>query len=111
MMEMKFMTVTPQQAREWMAQQWVLKHRPPSHIRHRVVDGIASAIRNDGWVESHQAIAFDTKQQLVDGEHRLLAIIRANKVVSLWVCFGLEAQEDYSVDEDDEHTEALALTG
>jgi len=50
---------------------------------------IADDIRNDRWVETGEPIIFDANGNLVDGQHRLEAIIAADKGVRIWVARGL----------------------
>ena len=42
-------------------------------------------MRHDEWLVTHQGIAFDVNGVLVDGQHRLAAIIEADRPVELTV--------------------------
>ncbi|MGX7681229.1 hypothetical protein ACSMXN_20275 [Jatrophihabitans sp. DSM 45814] len=56
-----------------------------------VVRGFAEAMRRGDWLVTHQGIAFDTDGVLVDGQHRLAAIIEAGVPVELTVFTEVDA--------------------
>ena len=74
------MTITPARAAELLAANST--NRPVSKA---VVRGFAEAMRRGEWMVTHQGIAFDTRGVLVDGQHRLAAIIEADRPVELTV--------------------------
>ena len=78
------MLITPDVAREMLAQN---KHNRP--IRKANVDALVAAIRQGQWVMTGNPIAFDHTGRLLDGQHRLLAIIEANQPVESIVTRGL----------------------
>src|ERR1041384_1802394 len=39
-----------------------------------------NAMLRGEWTQSHQGLAFDHDMQLIDGQHRLVAVIEANKI-------------------------------
>lgn len=49
------------------------------------VSGFAEAMRRGDWLVTHQGIAFDTNGVLVDGQHRLAAVIEADLPVEMTV--------------------------
>ena len=73
-------TITPERASEWLAANTT--NRPVSKA---VVRSFAQAMRRGEWMVTHQGIAFDTQGVLVDGQHRLAAIIEADRPVELTV--------------------------
>ena len=73
-------TITPARAAELLAANST--NRPVSKA---VVRGFAEAMRRGEWMVTHQGIAFDTRGVLVDGQHRLAAIIEADRPVELTV--------------------------
>lgn len=78
------MQVTPDQAAKWL--------RLNTHnrtIRSRHVDYLADEILNGRWILTHQGIALN-HQTLIDGQHRLLAIVKANKSVPCLVTVDAE---------------------
>ncbi|HEY2041129.1 MAG TPA: hypothetical protein VGH11_00540 [Jatrophihabitans sp.] len=50
-----------------------------------VVRGFAEAMGRGEWLVTHQGIAFDVNGVLVDGQHRLAAIIAADVPIELTV--------------------------
>ena len=49
------------------------------------VRGFAEAMRRGEWMVTHQGIAFDTRGVLVDGQHRLAAVVEADSPVEMTV--------------------------
>src|SRR6266545_1760562 len=73
-------TITPARAAEWLEANTT--NRPLSRA---VVRLFAEAMRRGEWLVTHQGIAFDVNGVLVDGQHRLAAIIEADRPVELTV--------------------------
>ena len=46
-------------------------------------------IMNGTWVATHQGLAFNVRDELIDGQHRLKAVVLAGKAVRMMVTFGL----------------------
>lgn len=78
--------ITPELAAGWLEQN-TTDNRV---VRTAWVNLLADAIRKGQWRLTHQGIAFDTKGQLVDGQHRLWAIIEAGTAVDMAVTTGVE---------------------
>lgn len=62
--------VTPAIAREW------LKYNAanPRKLRRAYVDELKGAYSRNEYVQTHQGVAFNTRGELIDGQHRLTAI-------------------------------------
>lgn len=75
--------VTPEMAAEWM------EHRNERNrqIREHLVDRYAADIRRGHWRTTHQGIAFGPADELIDGQHRLAAIMQTGIPVTLMVTF------------------------
>jgi hypothetical protein len=75
-------TITPEEAR-------VIQHEAEGVTQRNLmtthVHRLAHAIRSGQWLLTHQAIAFDTTGRLVDGQHRIAAIVEANMPVEVVV--------------------------
>lgn len=84
-MKQKIETITPDLAQKYLA--FNSSNRP---IRQRWVDTLAVMIRKGEWKLTHQGIAFDMNGRLVDGQHRLYAIVKAGVPVPMNVAHGLE---------------------
>lgn len=76
----EIVTVTPELAAEWLK-----KNTDNRALRNWHVESLASAILRDEWVLTHQGVAFSTDGRLIDGQHRLAAIVRANRPVLISV--------------------------
>lgn len=79
-MKTQIVNVTPTKAKEWLERN--IDNRP---LRDSVVEGLAEAIRRGEWKLSHQGIAFSKAGKVLDGQHRLEAILRANLSVPMMV--------------------------
>jgi hypothetical protein len=76
----KVQSVTPKKAAEYLERNTA--NRPLSQ---RTVKDFAQAMRRGEWRVTHQGIAFDTTGALVDGQHRLAAIVEADQPVEITV--------------------------
>ena len=80
-------TVSPKRAREYLDKHWVKEHqRTPSPS---TVEDYARTMRAGQWMLTHQGIAIDDKNELIDGVHRLLAIEQAGVPVKILVTRGV----------------------
>lgn len=79
-------TVTPEQAAEWLEDNYD-KNRP---LRHSWVEQLASRMRAGNWKLTHQGIAFDGSGKLIDGQHRLWAIVEYGQPVQMQVSRGVD---------------------
>lgn len=87
-METKTMLVTPELAQNWM--ELNRRNRP---IMNDIVNSYARAMLSGKWNLTHQGIAFDTNGDLIDGQHRLKAVITAGIPVEMNVTVGVERKE------------------
>ena len=82
--------VTPE-----LAQKWLLEtnnfNRP---INQAAVDMYVRQIKSGLWRRTHQGVAFDTNGTLIDGQHRLMAIVKAGVTVAVLI-FVNESIENY----------------
>jgi len=62
---MKVEMVTPQ-----LAEKYLEKNIENRRVREWWVNSLAGAIRRDEWILTHQGIAFDTNNRLIDGQHK-----------------------------------------
>src|SRR5687767_6498481 len=77
--------VTPQLAAKWLRRNVVFRSINDKHVR-----ALVWAIRNGAWRLTHQGIAFDKDGHLIDGQHRLTAVVKANIAVPMCVTAGVE---------------------
>ena len=75
--------VTPALAQRWLKNNF--QNRP---VKDDVVAGYARDAKLGQFLTTHQGIAFADDDKLIDGQHRLLAIIKSNTPCVLFVSFG-----------------------
>ena len=80
-------TITPCLAKEWLQ-----KNLYNRKIRPRKVRQYAADMRAGKWRTTHQGIAFDKEGNLMDGQHRLLAICETNIPQTMMVTRGLDRE-------------------
>jgi hypothetical protein len=81
----KVQNITPKKAAEML--QANTTNRPLSKP---VVRSFAEAMRRGDWIVTHQGIAFDVHGVLVDGQHRLAAVVEAEVPVEMTVFTDVE---------------------
>ena len=84
----EMVTVTPAMAAGWLEN---------ANIRNRKlcqnhVNRLARDMKNGHWKVSHEGIAFDPHGVLLDGQHRLWAIVESNTAVDLMVFYNVSAE-------------------
>lgn len=72
-----------------LAERWLGKCVRNRHLRPNVVGAYASDMLADAWQLTGEAIKFDTDGHLIDGQHRLQAVIRSGATVRMFVVWGL----------------------
>lgn len=91
-LQIEVRTITPQEAGEMLA-----FNKNNRSIRAKVVDQYARDMASGSWAVTGESIKFNGKL-LIDGQHRLLACISANKPFTTLVVKGLEAESQQSLD-------------
>lgn len=86
-MEVKEVFVTPDQATKWLE-----GNTHNRALRQNVVERYARDIKAGKWRLTHEAIAFGPDGCLIDGQHRLWAIIEANTPARLLVVRGVSLE-------------------
>lgn len=83
----RWINVSPEMAARWLKSNF--RNRPVSDD---VVTAYARDMINGVWQPTHQGIAFNDRDELIDGQHRLLAVIKSRKTVRMLVTFGLRSK-------------------
>lgn len=80
-------TVTPKAAKRWMERNH-LKQRnvSPSHVTH-----LAQQMKAGQWVMNGEPIIFGSEDELIDGQHRLMAIIESGVSCQMMVVQGVSS--------------------
>lgn len=88
MIKFKLTDITPEMAAEWLA------HNDPAQrpLNKAHVKSLATMILARKFAETHEAIAFTTDGTLIDGQHRLRAIVQAGVAVRMWVARDVPVQ-------------------
>ena len=81
--------VTPQLAQQWL--ECNVFNRP---FKQDVVDMYVRQIKSGLWRRTHQGVAFDTRGTLIDGQHRLMAIVNTGITVPMLI-FTDEPKENF----------------
>lgn len=76
--------ITPGLAKKWLAQ-----NTHNRNLRQRVVNGYATDMRAGNWVEDGQSIKFSATGVLLDGQHRLSAIVQSGVTLRMLVVSNL----------------------
>jgi hypothetical protein len=102
-MRIERITITPQVASE-MLETNVDRNRP---LKQGVVAKYASDMAAGNWVSDNgETIKIDGQGRLIDGQHRLQAVIRANMTLPFFVAYGVHNDAFMTVD-----TGAMRTTG
>lgn len=100
--------VTPDLAAKWL--EGNVLNRP---LKQAHVDRLAREMKAGRWLLTHQGIAFDVSGCLIDGQHRLWAVVESGVTVPLRVFRNQPAGNLYAVDNGERRTnlDILNLTG
>lgn len=90
----RFETITPEIARRFLDSGYGM-NRNPSKV---LVQSLVQAILTDAFKMNGESIIINEKGQLVDGQHRMLAVLEANKAVKMLVARGLSVGSEDTVD-------------
>lgn len=91
----KWMDVTPRMAEKWLERNSVNRVVQVTHV-----DRLASDMEEGQYVTTHQGIAFDVDGILIDGQHRLTAIVQSGHTVKMLVTTGLPKRAQAMIDVD-----------
>jgi hypothetical protein len=82
-------------------------------IRPKVVDKYAAAMRRGEWTLNGEAIKFGEDEALLDGQHRLAAVVKSGVEITTVVARGLESETQDTLDHHTPRTlgDVLALHG
>lgn len=92
-MKTELVTITPS-----MAEAYLGRNLMNRNVSERLVNKYASDMLSNKWGITHQGIAFYKDGSLADGQHRLLAILRAKKTVKMQVTTGLNKETSIDID-------------
>jgi hypothetical protein len=85
--------ITPELAAEWLAKS--VGNRPTMRLQ---VDRLAREIAAGRWNPEVSEVRMSTEDKLIDGHHRLKAIVKAGIGVWQWVAFGCRPETVFLID-------------
>ena len=80
----QWMDIDPGLAAHWLQNNFVNRT-----LSEDTITAYARDMVNGEWLPTHQGVAFNDRDALIDGQHRLHAVIRSGKTVRMMVTFGL----------------------
>lgn len=86
-MEILVMDVTPQMAKELLQRNATNRRVRPGHV-----NALAAVMTAGKFQSTHQGIALNVAGELVDGQHRLMAIVKSGVTIKMPVAFGVNAE-------------------
>lgn len=92
-----------------MAESWLAKNPNNRNIRQPVVQSYARDMVSGNWMLNGETLKFDTDGKLIDGQHRLSAVVTADVTVPMVVMRGVDADVMDTVDVGAKRTYADAL--
>lgn len=89
-MTTKVETITPE-----IATEIIEKHNPRNrNISETTVDAYTTDMKNKRWTLTHQGLAFDENGDLIDGQHRLWAIILSGCSIEFNITRGIPVKQN-----------------
>lgn len=85
--EVHFEEITPEIAKRFLSRNVANRNLREATVRSYEID-----MRRGNWVPTHQGIAFNDRGDLIDGQHRLTAIVRSGATVKMLITRGLPAE-------------------
>lgn len=92
-----------------VAEQWLGKNIDNRRIKRQHVDKLAQDMAADRWHMTDESIKFDRDGRLIDGQHRLLAVVKSGASILLRVTRGLDPESQKFMDTASSRTAADAL--
>lgn len=81
-----------------MAQEWLDKNSSNRPLRETTVKRLARDMAKDNWKITGDPIKFDTNGDLMDGQHRLSAILESGKTVEMSVAYDVPVEAMEALD-------------
>jgi hypothetical protein len=105
----KFTSVTPKQAAEWLDTKNA--HNRPISIS--TVERYTQEIKAGRWKSNGQPIIFGVSGNLINGQHRLKAVVAANKAIDTLIVWGVEDSAFDTIDDGNKRSlaDVLAVKG
>jgi hypothetical protein len=93
-MDVQLVLVTPEMAKQWLSRR---PHNRP--ISKMTVELYATDMKEGRWRLTHQGIGFNENDELIDGQHRLMAILTCGIPCWMFVTRGIASDATGPIDE------------
>lgn len=105
----KFTTITPKQAVEWLD----TKNAHNRPISESTVERYTQEIKAGRWKSNGQSLVFSKSGQLLNGQHRLKAVVAANKSIDCLIVWGVEDSAFDTIDDGNKRSlaDVFAISG
>jgi len=100
-----YMDVNPDQAIQWL--EGNVRNRK---IDQKWVDYLAAEMLSGRWKTTHQGLAFDRSDTLIDGQHRLWAVIQSGCTIRVAVSYGLDSEDIDNIDDNKPRNKATRMS-
>lgn len=80
------------------AARWLVRNVNNRRLNEKMVDRLARDIQESRWVFNGESIKFDKTGKLVDGQHRLAAVVKAQRAAPMLVVTNLDELAQQTVD-------------
>lgn len=97
--------VTPELAKYLLENKATNRPVGATHVRE-----LANEINDGRWVPSHQGIALNSEGRLIDGQHRLEAVVKADRDVEMLVSYDVPDEAFAVIDQHRKRTAAQILS-
>ena len=91
--QMRLVTITPETAREWLESNF--NNRP---VREMTIRKYVEAMKAGQWEGNGETIKFSTRGVLLDGQHRLRAVVQSGVTIESHVIFDLQPKVFDTID-------------
>lgn len=91
--DIEYIDVTPE-----MAEKWLEKNSKNRKLSDRVVSRYAQMMSNDQWHYDASPLRFDTDDNVLDGQHRLWALVESGTTQKFLVVRGLDPRSFVTID-------------
>lgn len=89
----EYILVTPTMAKEYL-----LRNNNNRGLRMHIVKEQASAIKRGEWITTHQGVALSKSGNLLDGQHRLRAIVESGIAITIAVTHNIDDESFKAID-------------
>lgn len=101
----EWVDVTPTTAKDWLTRN--IEHN--RNLKEHLIGGMARDMAEGKWRQNGAAIVFDDQGRLIDGQHRLNAIVKSGATIRMLVVANVHSQAFTTIDQGAKRTAADIL--